>query len=131
MSPGSLSYGQLECYQGPKPSSLPDGVYALTASTVVGEITTERLAPGNDALEYSQGALRNVRTTFTVPEPGAGTAEARELHLEPTLRGVGAGGPIRCRLRRGRLIELPGGSPARELVVAGRREDWSAQGFRP
>jgi len=71
VSPGSLPYSQLESYRGPKPSSLPDGLYGLTASTAVGEITAEHLAPGNDAFEYTQGALRDVRTTFTVPEPGA------------------------------------------------------------
>jgi len=71
VSPGSISWSQLESYRGPKPSALPDGLYGLTASTAVGEIATERLTPGNDGFEYTQGALRDVRTTFTVPEPGA------------------------------------------------------------
>jgi hypothetical protein len=71
VSPGSLPYAQLESYRGPKPAALPDGLYAITASTAVGEITTGRLTPGNDGFEYTQGALRGVRSTFRVPEPGA------------------------------------------------------------
>lgn len=71
VSPGAISWSQLESYEGPKPASLPDGVYELQASAAAGEITTEQLAPGGEGFEYSQGALREVRSTFTVPEPGA------------------------------------------------------------
>jgi len=76
VSPGTISYSQLESYRGPKPSTLPDGLYGLTASTAVGDITTEHLVPGNDGFEYTQGVLRDVRTSFTVPEAGSSALAA-------------------------------------------------------
>lgn len=99
VSPGSISWSQLESYRGPKPTSLPDGVYGITASTAVGEITTEQLTPGNDGFEYSQGALRDVRTTFTVPEPGA---LASGLAVLAALAGA-------ARRARPRSFSSPGG----------------------
>lgn len=73
-SPGSLPYALLESYRGPKPGALPNGRYALTAATAVGEQSVEQLSPGGAAFSYSSGALRGVRTSFTVPEAGPAAA---------------------------------------------------------
>lgn len=73
-SPGSVSYAELESYEGPKPAFLPEGRYALTLTTAVGSISTGHLTPGGDAFEYSTGGLRDAQSEFTVPEPGAAAA---------------------------------------------------------
>jgi len=86
-SPGSVTYAELESYEGPKPSFLPDGRYALTLTTAVGSITTEHLAPGGDAFEYTTAGLRDARTEFTVPEPGGAAAA---LATTAALAGIGA-----------------------------------------
>lgn len=68
---GSVPYADLESADGPKPAELPEGEYRLTNSIAAGSITMESLTPGGDDFEYGTGAVRNVETSFTVPEPSA------------------------------------------------------------
>jgi hypothetical protein len=69
---GSVPYADFEPFEGStKPPELPEGQYQLSLSTVVGSLTTETLTPGGDEFEYATGGIRNVETTFTVPEPSA------------------------------------------------------------
>lgn len=68
---GTVSYAELESFEGPKPSELPLGSYALVASTAVGTIDEATLTPGGAPFEYATAALISAESTFTVPEPTA------------------------------------------------------------
>ncbi len=82
---GTVSYAELDSFEGPKPIEVPAGSYALVASTAVGSIGEATLTPGGAPFEYATAALINTESTFTVPEPGAFAAGLAALF---TLAGV-------------------------------------------
>jgi hypothetical protein len=94
-SPGSVAYADFTSNQGPKPPALPNGTYRLTASTIVGSVTTEPLVPSG-SFTYTTGAIRDDDQLFTVPEPSGaagalaalaalGCLGARSTRREPRL----------------------------------------------
>jgi hypothetical protein len=74
-SPGSVAYAVLESFAGPKPPALPLGPYRIDAGTAVGSVSIETFDQGG-SFEYTTGALREVRSVFTVPEPASPAAAA-------------------------------------------------------
>jgi hypothetical protein len=87
-SAGTVPYAALESFEGPKPSVLPAGSYALLAATAVGAIEEATLTPGGAPFEYATGALIGTYTTFTVPEPAALSAAFASLGALGALAGV-------------------------------------------
>ncbi len=82
-TPATIPYGDFTSPDGPAPDALQNGVYDLFASALVASISEQTLAPGTpseQSFEYANGAGRDTRSSFTVPEP-AGAAIASALAL--------------------------------------------------